>query len=485
MDLDSILEVNIKTNGSLDKYFNYSIPTNKTFKEIEDERETMFKEMVQILVECKNCLTPYLKAKTGVNTRQLAQSIFNVGYKSDLNRKVISHPIDTNFLTGLKSSKDYYVNAKGARKSLIINHREVKAAGYSTRKLSLLCIDSNLNTEASKNYKEDCGSTNYLRYTIETEKEFNRFIGRVAKFVEDIDDMDSWIIIEATDFEELKGRTLDIRTPITCHSHANGDGICKTCFGDALYELNRKYNVGLIGVNFLTSQLTQGLLSNKHLSTVNTESLDWTEVQQFFDVHANMLVVKDTLLDFNLHIELEEEDKEFNKIKLIKNDKLMHEITLPVSVSLFDTSFEPVIDNGIMIIESSKLSYNTELFTYSADNREMSKSLKDVQKLMERKNKEGIDNAHQLTKELITALNESGIVLNSVYLEIIIFNLMKNRGKDFINEKHDLTEIMGMSEALQNSATSISLSFERLKDQLKNINFYNNTRTSVYDIFYQ
>jgi hypothetical protein len=44
---------------------------------------------------------------------------------------------------------------------------------------------------------------------------------------------------------------------------------------------------------------------------------------------------------------------------------------------------------------------------------------------------------------------------------------------------------MGMSEALQTSATSISLSFERLKDQLKNTGFYNNTRESVYDIFYQ
>jgi hypothetical protein len=182
---------------------------------------------------------------------------------------------------------------------------------------------------------------------------------------------------------------------------------------------------------------------------------------------------------------MEEEEKEFNKIKLYKNDKLMHDIELPVYVSLFDTTIEPVIDNGIMIIEPSKLSFNMELFTYSADNREMSKSLKEVQKLIERKNKEGIEDAHQLTKALITALNESGIVLSSVYLEIIIFNLMKNRGKDFVNEKHLLNEIMGMSEALQTSATSISLSFERLKDQLKNTGFYNNTRESVYDIFYQ
>jgi ABC-type multidrug transport system ATPase subunit len=172
-------------------------------------------------------------------------------------------------------------------------------------------------------------------------------------------------------------------------------------------------------------------------------------------------------------------------INLYKNDKLIHELELPVAVSLFDTSIDPVIDNGVMIIEPSKLSFNMELFTYSADNREMSKSLKEVQKLIERKNKEGIEDAHQLTKALITALNESGIVLSSVYLEIIIFNLMKNRGKDFVNEKHLLNEIMGMSEALQTSATSISLSFERLKDQLKNTGFYNNTRESVYDIFYQ
>ena len=128
------------------------------------------------------------------------------------------------------------------RKASIINFSQVKVSGYLTRKLSLLCMNTILDTEC-----EDCGSTNYVHVLIDNKKTLGRLNGRsvIYKGKEFIIDKrnQKWI-----------GKEVDLRSPITC-CNPNGK-ICKKCYGH-LSKINTSIHCGILGTQFLSEQQTQ------------------------------------------------------------------------------------------------------------------------------------------------------------------------------------------------------------------------------------
>ena len=71
----------------------------------------------------------------------------------------------------------------------------------------------------------------------------------------------------------LIGKTIKFKSPITC---AGKTGICPTCYGKKLFQINKDYYPGIIATLLITNQFTQNLLSSKHLLKVSVDELDWS-----------------------------------------------------------------------------------------------------------------------------------------------------------------------------------------------------------------
>jgi hypothetical protein len=232
----------MESNKEFDDLIHLKIPEGLQFSEIEDFlNNEKLGRLVEMLKEEDTCLRPYIRSATGINTRQLSQAIMNVGLKPDLFGNVIEHPIDTNFLVGMRDIRDYFVLSIGARKAQITNFKQVKDAGYLTRKLSLLMIDTDLDRG-----NEDCGTQYFLECEVEARRTLQRIAGRRYAGADGL-----LHPIFATD-THLIGETLLIRSPITCASHS---GVCKTCYGEGLAELNSDIHAGIFAMTYLTNSL--------------------------------------------------------------------------------------------------------------------------------------------------------------------------------------------------------------------------------------
>jgi hypothetical protein len=118
-----------KRNEDFDKLIRFTIPDGMQFDEIEDLLALKNRELIQILSTEDNVLRNYVNSKTGINIKQLGQTMINIGLKPDLDGNIIPEPINTNYIQGLRNEDDYYTNGTGARKALITNFEEVKNAG--------------------------------------------------------------------------------------------------------------------------------------------------------------------------------------------------------------------------------------------------------------------------------------------------------------------------------------------------------------------
>lgn len=214
-----------------------NIPADK----IMELTNNNLKEMIKIIEEDEegNILQNYLNSDAGINTKQLGQVLSYIALKPDFNENIIPIPINTSFARGLTNVTEYFINAIGARKALITSHHQVRKSGYLTRKLSLLTIDQFINDT------KDCGSNFPLELEIKDKTTLKQLNGRFY-----YDDNDNLCSISEND-TDLIGKTLRIRTPITC---ACQDGICETCYGK-LSKINKEMNIGIIGTLLLTNPL--------------------------------------------------------------------------------------------------------------------------------------------------------------------------------------------------------------------------------------
>lgn len=90
--------------------------------EIESTIHKLTDEQMDILMNEPNVLRPMLKCGSGIKSKQLAEFSINGGLKPDLSGRTIPIPINSNFLvSGTNSVISYFIEAVGARKSLIFN----------------------------------------------------------------------------------------------------------------------------------------------------------------------------------------------------------------------------------------------------------------------------------------------------------------------------------------------------------------------------
>ncbi len=382
----------------------------------------------------------------------------------------------------------------------------VKKSGYFMRKLALLCMDTLLSTE-----ENDCKSTNYVKVKVFNDGILDRLNGRWYN-------KKGKLTLIDRDNKELIGKELEIRSPITCRSQ---DGkICKRCYGKLHYLYTNGFHIGISAILILSSQLTQSLLSAKHLLTTKSEEIDWGALfKKYFIIDTNSILInsefidKDISLIINLEDIIDNEDEVENndedeqnriddiekksiktfKIEYKKNNQVTTQVIESPKNFYFGEILQEIIDNNKEDEKVIKVPFKTfnltdPLFYFVIENNELAKYLHDILNLIDHKGHLNITNYHDITNKFCELLNESKIVIDLVHVENIIRELIREKENsskrpDFSKPESEIDyEILRVTDAiLKSPSIAVSLSFEQIKKQIYDPDTYEKDGKSLLD----
>lgn len=408
-----------------------------------------------------------------------------------MNGEVIPVTIKDNFLRGLSGLESYYIVCSGSKKALVTNQKYTKKSGYLTRKLELSNID---HYHDDKIY--DCGTRHFVNFRVDSEKKFKQILGRHYYNLDSELNKVSDELFTVTEEvkEELIGKTIGLRSPVTCASKC----VCATCYGRELSAVNKDINTGLSGTLKLTEPLTQMLLSAKHLLTTKTEKIEWGEVfEEIFTVNMNSIYFladadctvtfkKPTTEEFD-----EDEDMYYTKALSILQAGSKKYVDYESPTKLFiNKKLLPIEkmkdDDENITIYPKTLGEDEFVFKYQIKNAELTKSLQEILDLIENTDHLGITNYHDFVNKFDDLLIQNDLdYINSVHIEMISAVLIKDAktGKrlDFSKEMLDDYVIYRVSKSVMSAPLAVSLSFERINDQLIDLNTYDKDDVSMMD----
>ena len=471
---DLIQEAN--TSEEFNDLINTNIPSGLQFNEIEDFVSQRKDAIVKYLSKADTCFRDMINCRGAINQNQLGQSIVSIGLKPNLEGAIIPDPINTSFLRGLRNRSDFFVDAQGGRKALIVNYKNVRSSGYLTRKLSLLVMDQYSTKKAC------CDTKHFLSVHVTDEKVLKRIHNRFDK--------DGVLI--TSESTHLIGQHVEIRTPVTCTSkHENGArGVCNTCYG-RLAEPNEDFHWGIIAVLFLTSKLTQNLLSSKHLLQTKSEKINWSEqFSQFFSVDRAGVISEVELKNITFSRDDVKEDDDgdlFMTSLTVNGTKIEAEKELYLNEDFVNEYRSTLSDEIVM----TNIPHDTEVFSIKMNNLEISASLNKILKLIGSDDHLGMENnINDVYNEFISLLNQSNLSIQSVHIEMILRALVRKEEDnslfpDFSFANYPDIAVLGVSKAIFNAPMlSVGLSFEHLKKQLISPSTFQKTKRSIFDNLY-
>ena len=143
-------------------------------------------------------------------------------------------------------------------------------------------------------------------------------------------------------------------------------------------------------------------------------------------------------------------------------------------------------DDENITINPKSLSEDEYIFKYQVKNNELTKSLQDILDLIENTDHLGITNYHDFVNKFDDLLIDNDLdYINSVHIEMISAVLIRDAktGKrlDFSKEKLDDYIIYRVSKSVMSAPLAVSLSFERINDQLIDLGTYDKDDVSMMD----
>lgn len=472
---------------------------NMSQNEIGEYRDSQYKRFKEVIAEPENqiCFSPYLRYGEGLNEKQLQQYAINIGPKPTLDGSIYPIPVNTNLLMGFKEASDYYIDATGGRKASIINSDEVRESGYMARRLTLATINTYLNTEL-----DDCKSPNHVLIDLRNldDKRFNdtmkRLNGRYVIFNGKEER------INENNIEKYREHVLKLKSPVTC---ASKQGICKKCYGH-LADLNFDIHIGKLGVDILSSQLTQTLLSSKHLLDTKSEKIDWnSNLLKVFKINSNTLLpAREFTPDNNITLLIDREDIDLEdyiynnrndnsvfitKLSIKYKDKVV-KVELPkklypsVEVLEYLKKCKTDEEKENYIIEMCELPEDQTMFYFTIENNELSSHLYRLLELIERKDHLGCVTFNEMINMICDILAKSGLRIDLVHIENLVRELVKdsntknrpNFAKPVTDDSYDIYTLD--NSILNNNSLVVGLAFEKLAKQFLDPATYEKTEPS-------
>jgi hypothetical protein len=494
-------------NQEYNDIIHFQLPNTLQPYEVEQVLAEKTQEAMNILTKENNNLKPILLSKQGIRPKQLCEYEINIGNKPDFEGNTYPKPINTNFLVyGLQTAANYMIDSSGGRKASVLNKKFVSISGYFARKLSLL--NSNTMLDDDPNY--DCQSKHLVRVDVINKQVLEMLRGRYYKL--DLNESSlNLISMDTKDCKDLIGKTIYIRSPITCCSHSHGRGICYKCYGELAYT-NSDIHIGAIAGTSISAPLTQNILSAKHLLATKSMELKMnSNFNKFFSLEGNSIMLNTESIDngkyyliikkVDLQVDDEYDDIDFNqsvtcfyieesnsgklyKIKEMDNNPMyLSEYT----TNLLEGNYDAEIEGYSISIDD--IGDEESLFYFQIENFELVKTLNDIMDLVDKSNKFGIDNYHDLLNKFIWLMIEGQLNAQAIHAECIIRNIIRDdvdiqKYPDYT--KDNVTyQITYISKALMhNPSVLISLSYQELADQFKRASTYKKEGSSYLDLLY-
>jgi hypothetical protein len=396
------------------------------------------------------------------------------------------HVPNTNFLHGMQEVMDFYTLSQVTRKILIMTHKSVSNSGYLARKLGLLLIDTALDFK-----NKDCGTNHYLEVEVDSDKTLKRLRHRWYR----LNEKQKYRVCNGNE-EELIGKTIQVRSPITC---AGKNGICKKCYGK-MWKINKKFHIGILASLYLSSVLTQRLLSAKHLIKTKAPEYVWDD-----DILENFNIEKSTVsvapdAPANIFIKdedfIEDEDTGMfytDKLYFIKGKHDPVPVELPESFWISGDLMEDL--NNCRVTDGYEIKLkdypDQVIFEILVKNEEMTSSLNKIKKIIDNKDHLGYDGSFdELYRAIIDILNKNGINIDSVHIELIVRELLvdaeDNSHRPDFSEDNPMIKILRLSDVIFKRETlSPALSFEHTDKQLNDPLTFKKNKKSNMDVFYK
>ena len=472
-------------------------------EDVKNVGQEITNRAIKIIENSNHCLADSFATGEGVNKKQFREFAVNIGTIPDGNGGVYPNIVNNSFLNGgVNKIADSMVESAKGRQAQIYSKNNVGTSGAFARILGLNNRDTKLHP--SPNYV--CNTRHYVSVTISNSAFLKRFNNRYYKLRKD----GPLYKINYKKDSHLIGQTIYLRSPMTCASKSNGDGICYKCYGDLAYT-NANINIGTIAAELLSSELTQMLLSAKHLLESNIKSIEWVDgFLDIFDVNFNILKIKDDfeckkwklLIDEDISREDDMDDLEYNeyitKFQVMTNKGKIIDLYSKTSENIYlSTDLSDIIasmpspNGGKYEIDMEEIK-DINLFLIHISNDELSATLEHVKSIINKYPKlEGMTK-DIILQEFVAAVLNGGLNVDAIHLEVLLSNQIREGLDDdkILEMPHwefDYAEyaLVNLDTALKNHPSiTTTLEYQKVSKTLYNPLSYKKTSASQMDLFF-
>ena len=477
--------------------------SNVPLEDVKNVGQDITNKLIKIIENSDHCLADSFATGEGVNRKQFREFAVNIGTIPDGNGGVYPRIVNNSFINGgVNKIADNMIESAKGRQAQIYSKNNVGTSGAFARILGL----NNRDTRLHPSPVYSCQSRHYVQVTITNPRVLKMYNNRYYRFRKNGPEYK----VNYKKDSHLIGQTLFFRSPMTCASHANGDGVCYRCYGDLAYT-NSQINIGTIAAELLSSELTQMLLSAKHLLESNIKSIEWVDgFLDIFEVNFNVIKIREDfeckkwklLIDEDISKEDDMDDLEYNEYIMrfqvmdpkgrVRDlySKTSENIYLSVELSeLIASQPDPNGDKYVIDMEEIK---NMDLFLVHISNDELSATLEHVKSIINKYPKlEGMTK-DRITQEFVTAVLNGGLNVDAIHLEILLSNQIREGLEndeilhmphwEFDEEKYSL---INLDTALKNHPSiTTTLEYQKVSKTLYNPLSYQKTKASQMDLFF-
>lgn len=366
------------------------------------------------------------------------------------------------FRAGYHAMPVMYAGAIAARVPDIMNEEYMGSAGYFARNLWILTYGTLSKTVW------DCGSVNPIPVKID-EVELDMKDGR---YYLDSKDSHNLKIFHKED-RHLLGKTLWFRSPCTCNLN---EDCCHVCYGTKALKVGELEGGFIYTTQLLSKDVSQKILSAKHLLKANAEKIEFSEGYDKWFVLENSTLIPTDEKKFDIYLKEDYMDSISESLTIyIGKDLIPVTVSKYASIHIPDTvtsKFKEVMIDDVSYykISSHKVLETGGMFCDIIPiNIMMTAKYMNIMKLLENDIAK-FDNISDAVKEL-TDLAYGLIPILSVHGEIIIGHLIRSTENKLLRpnwlEKDPPYQIMRLKTALTNhESVTVALAFEQTRHHL-------------------
>ena len=312
---------------------------------------------------------------------------------------------------------------------------------------------------------------------------------------------------------------------------ASGHGVCKKCYGN-LYWVNNNINVGKIAAEILSSQLTQTLLSAKHLLETKVINIKWNpEFKDYFDIDINCIRLSEDIDDESMLkkytmiidpedvqlvneeeeavsydddgnqilVELNEDTGVYNEYitsfiiktpdgrEIVFGSESQHELYISQELNTLIRKKAYNSNNKVNINLNSLM--NDVLFYIKINNNEISQTMDDIVNIIDKSSVTEKLTKDEAVQSLVDLTIEGNLNIDSIHLEMVLANQVVSK-EDILkkpnwNDPNAQYRLLTLNQALTNSPSVIKgLLYKDLKKVLYNPLTFTKNAPSFFDLFF-